>query len=236
VCDFRESISQDNWVFTQYISYLQAREVFVNISAGFTECRLNSQCNQLYVDMYRYERNGRNDAVARTTNNYQLIRRVQQPNGFAQRSYQTSFTFIPSGNSNGFYIGFKDTGTCVNIQRIQIYYNKFIPVAPSPVICPETGLPPAGTTASVTCSCPANSVANSSLQMTCHSDGTCTGNPTCPCNEGYQKLPGECRGTFSTSEFIATTTPNTGQLVSYMKPYWAGTKANKMWRYRCMAC
>ena len=47
VCDFREGTSQDNWVFTQYISYLQAREVFVNISAGFTECRLaqSPRCN-----------------------------------------------------------------------------------------------------------------------------------------------------------------------------------------------
>jgi len=85
VCDFRESTSQENWVFTQYISYLQAREVFVNVSAGFTECRLaqNPRCNQLYVDVYRYERNGRNDAAARTTSNYQLIRRVQQPSAQA---------------------------------------------------------------------------------------------------------------------------------------------------------
>jgi len=143
--------------------------------------------------MYRYERNERDDAVARTTSNYQLIRRVQQPNGFAQRTYQTSITFIPSGNSNGFYLGFKDTGTCVNIQRIQIYYNKFTPVAPSPVICPETGLPPAGTTASVTCSCPANSVATSSFQMTCRSDGTCTGNPTCQCQGGYGLQEEHCK-------------------------------------------
>ena len=123
MCDFREGTSQENWVFTQYISYLQAREVLVNISAGFTECRLarNPLCSQLYVDMYRYERNGRNDAAARTTSNYQLIQRFQQPNGFARRTYQTFFTFIPSGNTNGFYIGVRATGTCINIQRLQIY-------------------------------------------------------------------------------------------------------------------
>jgi len=230
VCDFRESTPQDNWVFTQYISYLQAREVFVNVSAGFTECRLaqSPRCNQLYVDVYHYERNGRNDAAARTTSNYKFVRRIQQPNGFAQRTYRTSFTFIPSGNFNGFYVGVKDTGTCINIQRIQVYYRSFQPATVDPVICPGTGLPPAGITALVTCSCSANSVATSSLQMTCHSDGTCTGNPTCQCLEGYQELPRECRGTFSPSEFIATTTPNTGQLVSYMMPYWGDTEANRM--------
>ena len=196
MCDFRERTSQENWVFTQYISYLQAREVFVNISAGFTECRLsrNPRCNQLYVDMYRYERDGRNDVAARTTSNYQLVQRIKQPNGFARRTYQTSFTFIPSGNTNGFYVGIRATGTCINIQRIQIYYNEFTPVAPCPVICPATGLPPAGTTASVKCSCPANSDATSSLQMICRSDGMCTGNPTCQCHEGYHKLSGQCRG------------------------------------------
>jgi len=122
VCDFRESTSQENWVFTQYISFLQAREVFVNISAGLTECRLaqNPPCNELYVDMYLYERNERNAAAVRTTSNYQLVQRVQQPDGFARRTFQTSITFIPSGNFNGFYIGIRDTGSCVNIQRIQV--------------------------------------------------------------------------------------------------------------------
>ena len=125
-----------------------------------------------------------------------------KPNGFAQQTYQTSFTFIPTGSFNGFYLGFKDTGTCVNIQRIQIYYKKFTPVASSPVICPETGLPPAGTTASVTCSCPANSVATSSLQMTCRSDGTCTGNLTCQCQGGYGLQEEHCEGTRHTTEII----------------------------------
>lgn len=43
--------------------------MFVNVSAGFIECRFtyNPRCNQLYVDVYYYEKNGRNDAIARTT-------------------------------------------------------------------------------------------------------------------------------------------------------------------------
>ena len=57
-CDFRESTPQDNWFFTQYISYINATEVFVNITANFQECRLNPSCTQYYVDMYHYERNG----------------------------------------------------------------------------------------------------------------------------------------------------------------------------------
>ena len=197
-CDYRETAEQENWFFTQYISYRQAKEVFVNVSAYFESCRLarNPTCSQLYVDMYRYERNGTDRAAARTTSNYgQPIRRIQ-PNGLGQAVNQISFTFIPSGNFNGFYIGVRATGTCASIRRLQVYYNTFQPIAPSPVICHETGLPPQGTTIQVTCSCPANSVRTSSnLQLTCSSDGTCTGNPSCQCLEGYGFQGAECNGT-----------------------------------------
>jgi len=190
VCDFRESTSQDNWVFTQYISYLQAREVFVNISAGFTECRLaqNPPCNQLYVDVYRYERNGRNDAAARTTSNYQLVRRIQQPNGFAQRTYQTSFNFSPSGNSNGLYIGVRATGTCINVQRLQIYYRASPRRTDGLVTYPEIALPTRSSTAAVTdiATCAANSHNLTSLQVTCFADGRCDTDATCACNPGYE--------------------------------------------------
>jgi len=73
--------------------------------------------------MYCYERNGRNDAAARTTSNYQLIQRVEQPNGFAQQTFQTSISFNNSNNFHGFYIGVRATSTCINIQHLQVYYN-----------------------------------------------------------------------------------------------------------------
>ena len=124
-CDFRVDSPQDNWFFTQYIRYTDATEdlVFVNITANFQECRLNSSCTQLYVDMYRYERDTVDATAARTTNNYQLVRRIEQPNDFVQQQYAASLSFTPSGNTNGFYLGFRDTGTCVNIVRLQVYYS-----------------------------------------------------------------------------------------------------------------
>ena len=122
-CDFREGTPQDNWFLTQYINYINATEIFVNITANFQECRLNSACTQLYVDMYHYERNGVDATAARNTTNYQLVRRIEQPSDFSQQQYMTSFSFTPSGNTNGFYLGFRDTGTCVSIPRLQVYYS-----------------------------------------------------------------------------------------------------------------
>ena len=126
-CDFREATPQDNWFFTQYIRYIDAREVFVNITANFQECRLNSACTQLYIDMYRYERNGVDATAARDTSNYQLLRRIEQPSGFTQQQYAASFSFTP-GDTNGFYLGFRDTGTCLNILRLQVYYSTLPPM------------------------------------------------------------------------------------------------------------
>ena len=121
-CDFRENTPQDNWFFTQYISYINATEVFVNITANFQECRLNPSCTQLYFDMYRYERNGVDAIAARSTTNYQLVQRIVQPSNFSGQQYMTSLSFTP-GDTNGFYLGFRDTGTCVNILRVQVYYS-----------------------------------------------------------------------------------------------------------------
>ena len=134
--------------------------------------------------------------AARDTSNYQRVRRIEQPIDFSQQQYAESLSFTPSGNTNGFYLGVRDNGTCVNIIRLQVYYIIICPVVDPPVVCPKVGRPPQGRTVPVTCSCPGNSIVTpgSSLQLTCHSDGTCTGNPSCQCNEGYREIPGRCVG------------------------------------------
>ena len=203
MCDFRPSTPQDNWVFTQYIRYIEAREVLINISASFAECRLaqNHCCNQLCVDMYHYERNGRNDAAARTTSNYQLVQRIQQPNGFTSRMYQTSFTFIPSGNSDGFHIGVRDNGTCINIQRLQIYYRASHRRTDGLVTYLEIALPTCSSTETVTgiATCAVNSHNLMSLQVTCFANGTCEDIATCACNPGYEYVL-QCQHSAEVSE------------------------------------
>ena len=201
MCDFRVGTPQDNWVFTQYISYFQAREVFINVSAGFTECRLarSPRCNQLYVDVYHYQSNGRNDVAARTTSNYQFIRRIQQPYWFARRTYRTSFNFTRSSNFNGFYIGVRATGTCINVQRLQVYSRASPRRTVDLVTYPEIALPILGSTTAVTgiATCAANSHNLTSLQVTCFADGTCEDTATCVCNAGYKYVastPAQCRG------------------------------------------
>ena len=200
-CDFREGTPQDNWFLTQYIRYIDATEVFVNITVNFQECRLNSMCTQLYVDMYHYERNGVDATAAGTTSNYQLVRRVEQPNGFTEMVYNASFSFTPSGNTNGFYLGFRETGTCVNIQRLQVYYRISLQRTVGLVTYPEIALPRIDSSGSVTAiaTCADNSRNLTSLLVTCFADGRCDSVASCACVPGHEYMAGAggsgtCRG------------------------------------------
>ena len=175
--------------------------MFVNITANFQECRLNPSCTQLYVDMYRYERNGVDTTAARTTTNYQLVRRIEQPSDFNGQDYATSLSFTPSGSTNGFYLGFRDTGTCVNLQRLQVYYRVSPRRTDGLVTYPEIALPRAGSSGTVTAmaTCAANSTNLTSLQVTCFADGRCDSVASCACIPGYEYIngtggSGTCRG------------------------------------------
>ena len=207
-CDFRVGTPQNNWIFTHYIRYINATEVIVNITLNFQECRLamNPSCTQLYVDMYRYERNGVDATAARTTNNYQLVRRIEQPSGFIGQQYAGSFNFTPSGNTNGFYLGFRDTGTCVNLLRIQVYYRISPQRTAGLVTYPEIALPPKHSSETVTdmAVCAANSANLTSLLVTCFADGRCVDAASCACVPGHEYVNGtggsaQCSGESNTA-------------------------------------
>ena len=173
----------------------------MNITANFQECRLNPGCTQLYVDMYCYERNGVDATAARNTSNYQIVRHIEQPTNFGQQQYAASFSFTPSGNTNGFYLGFRATGTCVNILRLQVYYRISPEKTDGLVLYPEIALPCAGSSGSATAmaTCAANSINLTSLLVTCFADGRCDSVASCVCIPGYEYMggaggSGSCRG------------------------------------------
>ena len=110
------------------------------------------------------------------------------------------FTFKPSSNANGFYLGIEDTGTCGSIERVTVYY-RIIPNRTDGLIeYPEIPLPPVGSSDTITRSavCAADST-GSGLELTADSRGIVEGDPSCLCNPGYQfeSLAGggaECAG------------------------------------------
>ena len=180
----------------------------MNITANFQECRLNSECTQLNVSMYRYERDGVDATAARTTSNYQFEQRIEQPSGFSEQQYTDSFSFTPSGNTNGFYLGFRETGTCVNILRLQVYYRILPRRIVGLVTYPEIALPRQRSSETVTAmaTCAVNSTNITSLLVTCFANETCVDVASCACVPGHEYVAGtggsaQCSGESNTTAF-----------------------------------
>ena len=178
----------------------------MNITANFQECRLNPSCTRLYVDMYRYERNGVDATAARTTTNYQIVQHIEQPSDFSGQPYTTSFSFTPSGSTNGVYLGFRATGTCVNLQRLQVYYRISPQRIAGLVTYPEIALPCVGSSGTVTAvaTCAANSRNLTNLLISCFANGSCVDVASCACVPGYEYVAGtggsaQCRGESNTT-------------------------------------
>ena len=204
ICDYRRPIQpQNNWVFTQFINYLEATEVFVNVTYQYISCVNNARrgCSTLYTTAYVYEpedsrtNNGRTDPANYESNHPEVLG-IDDGEGRGEKL----FTFKPSSNANGFYLGIQDTGTCGSIERVTVYY-RIIPSRTDGLIYyPEIPLPPVESTDTITRTavCAPHST-GFNLTLTADSRGVVEGDPSCLCDPGYQfeSLAGggaECTG------------------------------------------
>ena len=148
--------------------------------------------------MYTYELEESDSNNGRTSPaNYDPLAILGLEDG--QGSGEEMFTFLPSHNDDGFYLGIKDTGTCGSIERITVYY-RVIPSRTDGLIeYPEIPLPPVRSSDRITrvASCAVDST-GSNLELTANSGRVVEGNPSCLCNPGYQfeSLVAECTGMY----------------------------------------
>ena len=191
MCDWRGG-QQNNWFFTQYISYLAAYEVIIQVDYQLTECNSRRQtgCTIQHVDLYRFDANAYNAASQTDPNNYVHLKTLQQTSG---RPQVDKTRFIKPPGYNGFYIAIKDNGTCGTIKRIQAYYEvchgSLIHLLEYPVVSlppRDSPIPNTGTA-----ECVANAESTSSLEVYSYSDGTCNFNvdTACQCVGGYEEDP-----------------------------------------------
>ena len=188
---------QDNWGFTQYISYGDAIELLLHFNYRFTPCSANPACFNPFVTIYIFNTDSQvSDAVRTSIGNYvplngnELESRIQQVGGTAEEKLfrYTGMRKADGTNYNGFYLGFRDQGTCGQINRVRVYHRIAPGYSQGLLTCPDIALPIEGTTDTNTgpCSCATNAAGSTSLDLTCSADGTCTGNPSCGCVPGYQ--------------------------------------------------
>lgn len=190
---------QENWLFSQYISYQQANELFFNISYRFTQCRDRGSCEDDFVTLYRFDVDGPVGAAEQTNpSNYQLLNGTEQDSRLQQLPRpvrgvsQTRSMLRPEPRTGGFYLGVKDSGTCGQVNRIIIYYTVCHGRQNELVVYPQAAHPPRNGPDSIfQASCVANAHNITSLDVKAFSgNGTCRdvveGGARCECDAGYQ--------------------------------------------------
>ena len=188
--------TQDNWLFSQHVRYVDANEVLFFVSYLFSECV--SPCTRDYVTLYGYQSD---TMTSQRTNpsNYQPLfgdavsSRLQQPLGESQQVSETLRLTRPA-NSNGFYLGVRDEGTCGQVDRIIAHYLVCPSRVDGLVSYPETAVPAQNFPDIIfDAVCTPNSDNTTTLQVRASNAGTtsrCTplaaGGAVCRCNAGYE--------------------------------------------------
>ena len=199
VCAFLTggNAAQNNWMFSQFISYQSAHEVFFQIqNDGFRQCQLDPDtCSVDFLSLFRYDRNTVASSSERENElNYSpLFGTVESSRVEGTESGGQTQTkgLEPIDNFNGFYLGIRDEGTCGTIVRIIIYYF----VCPARVVglvnYAETPLPlQTGPNSSFSATCASNAYNVTSLEVilvsaTHECVDEATGGAQCRCSPGY---------------------------------------------------
>ena len=189
---------ENNWLFSQFISFAAANEIFVNVTYMFETGD--------YVTLHGQGSSGILETTPRTdTSNYKpLIRGNEEASRLLQTSSSSDevklLSFVrPEPKTTGFYLGIQEQGIFGTFKRIIIFYNVVRERTDGLLTCPEIPLPAVGAAPSTgVCTCAAKSKPQDgvSLEMTCDSDGSCNSGQWCACLPGYQLDSNTCKGIY----------------------------------------
>ena len=192
-----------NWLFSQYINILQAKEIFLEVSYRFADCYILPEgfCNANYVTLYRQDVNNTlsYDNII-DDSRYQPILGNESNSRLGHNSLADFMEptiekrmKLDLPQTNGFYLGLLDAGTCGFITRLVIYYTICKGHKTDLVIYPEVATPPVdGPDESYEAECVPNAHNTTSLHVNMLSaTSTCVdeavGGARCECNAGYEK-------------------------------------------------
>ena len=186
------SPSSDNWVFTQYISktadVTYALGISVDIEGDTSSC---DGCNSNAVKVYYYPNNGPFASGAQlNTDNYILIGNAS----FGATVEKQSLSFSLGSQYDRFYIAMVAEDTCFTFDRLLVSYKVCLMEMVALVIYPETPIGASGVSTSASCAANATLSLGSSLSITCGTNGSYSGSPTCSCVDGYFLAGETCNG------------------------------------------
>ena len=200
--------SQNNWLFTQYISKALPQtaadtytvRVYVNITYTFLSCRVRAKCREEFL-LQNYITNS--EQILTCSQTSQFSGSAIMPNKIIRKSSNgetsTARYFDVTADQDGFYFAFQDVGsgslrgTCVAVSKLIIYRHECRAQAVGLVRYPATQAPANDTdNGTVTVKCVPNAYNSSSLDIKCTSAGYWSSeNPICECYVGYQRTTDE---------------------------------------------
>ena len=204
VCGWRrEGALQNNWLFTQHIRkdfdpniYNYPVEIHVEIIHALKSCRERLGCHpRVYVHNYItniVQLPSTEGAGFMNTQHYTELGVLHPPEVSLTYVVTLNFTLQPS--QTGFYIAFKDNGTCFGISRVQVYRDNCKSQQNGLVLYPDAPAP-VSDSVNINIQCVDNAVVSGSARVTCGSDGRWgPQNPVCQCHLGYEDRRTECVG------------------------------------------
>lgn len=199
VCEAKaQYFKASNWIFTQYIPRQQLNyniTIYVNVTLRITLCS-TPNCPR-FLPVYNYAANEQQDASVYTNpSKYTLIGNITlSPLQFTQFTATLNFT-LKAGDS-GFYLGFRDQGSCTSLNRVNVYNYQCPQKQVGLVKQPLTAAPTAqNSPMTISAACVPGSVNTNSLDLFCSNTGIWNGFSTCICKtwEGYRDTGGKCEG------------------------------------------
>ncbi|XP_065901652.1 uncharacterized protein [Dysidea avara] len=113
--------AQDNWLITQYINNTARRDMYISV-----KYTINADCGQgcsTVLDMYVLQTNETDQNFARNVNNFPSAPLFSLTDTVRDGiTITTEIIRIGSLSTPGLYVAFRDTGTCLSIAEVVVYY------------------------------------------------------------------------------------------------------------------
>lgn len=187
----------------------------MNITYDFRRCVDTATCIP-FVTLYKYDTDGilANDSERINPDNYRPLfgtieaSRIQK--GDSTGPVTEMLSFVRTGNREGFYLAFVDTGTCATVERVLLYYRVVVGRNETFLRCPDVALPVAGdqTLSRLSCTCVNSTSGVGSLERACNQDGVCNEDQRCECEPGFgynstvEVCIGECEDNFMLARYL----------------------------------
>ena len=175
--------STNDWLITQYISktahVTYAVAITVDIQGDTLSC---SGCKSNAVKVYYYPSDGPiANGAQLNMNNYDMINSVS----FGVSTQEKSVTFSLGGEYDRFYIAIVAENVCFTLRKLLVSYKVCPTETVGLVVYPDTPIGSSSVMTNGSCKANAAAIWGDSLTITCNTDGTFSGSPSCSCVGGH---------------------------------------------------